>query len=649
MKYVLFIYLIGVATWLQGQNPILSWESLPRIRDGVKIRAVSSYNPTGRTYRDFRNYTLEDGDGFEMANLRGERGMLVGIWFTSLADGDVRFGPGRFGDIQLWLDDPVYPTYTQQRDILFSWPGFPNLHPLWGTAGGAQWAFPALPFDRSFRAASTEAPHWYQFTTHLYRSEQASEAIPVSSLRGINDQLRDYVGKFPGKNPGNQLQAGKTEIMPGQRVPLFNQSGEGVIRAIYLQPPSVSNAVVDSIYLKLTVDGETSPSVEVPLSVFFGGYEKAPLSNAKGLPCGFDGEQLYFFFPIPYWAGCKIELENRSQATTTLPYRIRWSDQADLLQTEAGYFRIRYNNGVFRKAGEPDFPHVSLRGSGHIVGVSANLAGSIEGNFRVYIDDAQTPAIETTGGEDYFCHAFGIDVGLVSPFHGGLDDKVGYRFHILDYIPFQRSIILGQDHGHSYSHDTDGVYRSAVFYYLHSAERLTLTDSLDIGDQADEKMHAFSISGYKKRLQKDTAAYEGNFIKPFTDDGHWTDGEFSFRLKVDPKNTGVRLRRRINQLAFHQETEVFIDGQPAGTWFEKGANYQLLKEEFPEKHPGYHPDWNGILNRFRDTEFEVPPHLTAGKNWVQVRLVAKGSKAVLNPRDAGLVNAYFFWAYSYRG
>ncbi|MCB0610941.1 MAG: DUF2961 domain-containing protein [Lewinella sp.] len=647
MKYF-YIFLFHIASiGLYAQNPILSWESLPRIRDGVKIRAFTSYNPTGRTFRDFRNYTLQDETGFEMADFRGERGMLTGIWFTSLGDGDVRFGPGCFGDIKLWFDDPEYPAITQQRDVLFYWSRFPNLHPLWGTAGGAQWAFPCLPFDRLFRAASTQAPHWYQFTAHLYRTAASSEAIPPAQLAVVNDKLKDYVGKYPGSLPANQAQEGRLEVDPGKTVSIFEQSGNGVIHAIRIRPASISNAVVDKVFLKLSVDKETAPSAYVPLSVFFGGYEAAPMSNAKGLPCGFDGEWLYFFFPIPYWENCRIELENRSQQAVSLTQRIEWVDHEEVPRKEAGQFRIQYNDGITRKAGEPDFPHLAVKGSGHVVGVSANLAGSIEGNFRVYIDDSRTPAIETTGGEDYFCNAFGIDIGLVTPFHGGLNDKVGYRFHIIDYIPFQSSIILGQDHGHSYAHDTDGTFRSAVFYYLNPTPRLVLSDSLDVGSLYSEKSHAFAFAGKRHRLQTDTAAYEGNFIKPFADAGRWTEGEFSFRMKIDPANDGIRLRRCINQLAFHQEVEVFVDGQPAGLWFEQGSNYHLLKEENPEAYPEYNPDWKSIPNRFRDTDFEIDPGMTQGKNSIMIRLVAKGSMSAVSAMDEGLINAYSLSAYSY--
>ncbi|TAK45891.1 MAG: hypothetical protein EPO28_03155 [Saprospiraceae bacterium] len=59
--------------------------------------------------------------------------------------------------------------------------------------------------------------------------------------------------------------------------------------------------------------------------------------------------------------------------------------------------------------------------------------------------------------------------------------------------------------------------------------------------------------------------------------------------------------------------EVWVDSQKAGVWFEKGSNYQLLREPLPEMYPKYNPDWHAISNRFRDTEFEIPARFTKAK------------------------------------
>jgi len=199
-----------------------------------------------------------------------------------------------------------------------------------------------------------------------------------------------------------------------------------------------------------------------------------------------------------------------------------------------------------------------------------------------------------------------------------------------------------------------------VFYYHSPSKLLVETDSLDVGNSESESGHKYRIEGTQgiTRFQKDTASYEGFFDGEFSDDGRWTDRETSFTVKIDPKNDGVRIRKRINQTAYHQEIDVYVDGALAGCWFEQGANYVLNYD-----HQGYRdmlegkyaklgkpvPTWqNGAIPaKFRDTEFEIPASMTKGKKKISLRMVARNSLAV-NASDAGLVNEYYYWICSYR-
>lgn len=647
MWKIVVLVLLWLSVVFQGiaQNPVVRWESLPEIKSGVKIRSFSSYNPTGRTFRDFRNYNHVENRSYYLTSHYGLPGMLVGLWFTSLGQSDTRFGRGRFGDISLYFTDDSYPDYKKQREYYFEVSKFPHLKPLWDTYGGAQWGFPCISFDSVFLARTTQAPHWYQFTTHLYRDKKYSEVLTNDQIINLNEKLKNYLGHFSGENEGED-KVESTKTLRGT-TEIFNSLNEGVIKAIYIRLPKYSEEILDNVKIKIRTDGHAIPDVNVPLSIFFGGYLGSPISNAQGMPCGFDEEKLYFFFPVPFWNSCSIDLENTLEYPIDISYSIEYITKNEYDRINTGTFKIQYNDGIFVPKGKPDFAHLQTKGSGKIVGVTANLAGSIEGNFRIYIDDSKTPAIETTGGEDYFCHAFGIDVGNCTPFHGGLNDKIGYRFHIPDYIPFLRSVSLGQDHGHNQSHDTDGTFRSAVFYYLNNEQKLMLSDSIDVGDSKAEKAHNYLISGSRSRMQKDTACYEGNFTALFTDDGRWTDGSSSFEIKINENNDGVRLRKRINQLAYQQNIDVYVDGEYVGKWFEQGSNYHLLVEENPAEFPDYKTDWKYIKSRYRDTEFEIPDKFTKGKSKLNIALKTIDSEAAVNKNDKGLTNEYFYWIYSY--
>ena len=161
------------------------------------------------------------------------------------------------------------------------------------------------------------------------------------------------------------------------------------------------------------------------------------------------------------------------------------------------------------------------------------------------------------------------------------------------------------------------------------------------------------------RLQSDTSGYEGNFNEPITDDGRWTDQGSSFTVKITPDNDGVRLRKRINEMTYHQELDVYVDGTLAGTWFEQGANHVLNYDHAPYKElvkatfakiQQEVPTWqNGAMpTKFRDTEFEIPAALTKGKTTLNLKMVTRHSLAV-NATDEKLTNEYFYWVYCYPG
>lgn len=645
------LLLITVITISHGQmmNPIMDWESLPVIRAGVKIKAYSSTNPTGRTMRDFRNYTTENDKGFELANLEGVNGMLVHLWLTAIGGSNQPFGPGRFGRLNFYFSGSDFPAFIKERDLYFNRLTYTFPHPLWDTYGPAQWAFPCLGFSGRFLAASSETPHWFQFTCHLYREDRFSEKIDPDDLYQVNNRLIDYRGRFPGTNRGNRLVDHQLILQPGSLAELFNHDRQGVIRSIQLSVSTLDNAVIDQVWVIVDYGVVEKKVIEVPLPVFFGGYAGAPVTNAMGMPCGYDGREFYFFFPMPFWEGCTLALMNRSDKSINIDSHIRYSDINEYQPSGTGKFYIQYNDQIHMNAGEPDFVHLGKKGAGTIVGTTANLAGSIEGNFSVYIDGSKTPSIETTGGEDYFCNAFGIDVGLCTPFHGGLNDKIGYRFHIIDYIPFLSSVRFTQDHGHESLHDRDGIFQSAVFYYWNIKPMIMETDSIDIGKTGDEKKHKYHVLGSRDELRNDEGCYEGNYNSLFSDDGRWFDGSEQFTVKINSENDGIRLRKRINQCNFHQESEVYIDGEYAGKWFEQGSNYRLFKEPDPENHPGYKTDWKEIKSIFRDTEFEIPVQFTKNKKQIEITIKVVGAKSVVNPADDGLCNSYFYRVYSYAG
>ena len=628
------------------KNPAVVWESLPSIRTGVKIWAHTSKSALNCTLMDWTNYTLQDGDGYEQALVKGTSGMLVHSWFAWLGKAE--------GNLKLHLNAGAVPAHDMPITDYFK-AGKPP-HQLWYNQNGSMWwAFPCLPFDSMFKATLTKRPDWYQYTLHLYREGRFSEGLTAADVDTLRTRLNAPNGTFPGAEHGNHM-VSTAASGDAQAKVVFDVKQAGVVRSIRLTPPSVAAGAMDSLHIRITTDGTVT--ADLPVSMFFGGYMGADMKNAKGLPAGYDGKHLYCYFPMPFWKSMKIELHSK-QAGTGLACDIAWSDTNPYPVATTGVFKVQFNDKTSVKAGTPDFANLNVEGAGILVGCVSKLTGDIEGNFSIFTDGSKTPAVETTGGEDYFNHSYGIHPGICNAYSGGLAEQTAYRFHILDYVPFLNSIRLTQDHAHAFTHDRDGTFLSAVYYYHTPQKFLLQTDTLDVGKPEAEAAHNYKVDGTagRTRVQSDTSGYEGDCNDLITDEGRWSDKGSTFTVKINPDNDGVRLRKRINQTAYHQELDVYVNGTLAGTWFEQGANYmlnydmkkyrELIIKHFADKQQDV-PSWqNGAMpTKFRDTEFEIPAALTKGKQTLDIRMLTKNSLAV-NPADAKLTNEYYYWVYSY--
>jgi hypothetical protein len=120
-----------------------------------------------------------------------------------------------------------------------------------------------------------------------------------------------------------------------------------------------------------------------------------------------------------------------------------------------------------------------------------------------------------------------------------------------------------------------------------------LTDEFDVGNSADEKLHAYS-SPDATAPEKLSSRFElgvdhlparsgeGSRTEIFpeiTDDGRRTKTWSEFTLKLSTNNLGVLLRRRLDLHYPNQKAHVFVsqtegepDWQEAGTWYTAGGN-----------------------------------------------------------------------------
>jgi hypothetical protein len=278
--------------------------------------------------------------------------------------------------------------------------------------------------------------------------------------------------------------------------------------------------------------------------------------------------------------------------------------------------------------------------------------GTLEGDPRFFFDDSQTPQAQGTGteewggGGDYWQGGQTTTLPFFGHPTGGkrkdeaaptAEEKIesSYRFLLADLLPFGRNAVIQLEHGGT--DDSSEHYRTIAYWYGIPAASLLKTDTLQVGDAASEKAHGYS-SPHASAPYDITSLYEtgvdqfhGQTITaPTHDIARKTPVSSEFTLKIDPRNVGVMLRRKLDYAYANQRAEVFVaDGaadksaarkwEPAGVWYLAGSSTFLHSK--PRDELGAPEDKVVVSNRrFRDDEFLLPKNLTAGRDTIRIRV-----------------------------
>lgn len=275
-----------------------------------------------------------------------------------------------------------------------------------------------------------------------------------------NLRSRSACAENPNAEPGkggqsNNGRKGSPCITPfnkGETKVLLRQKGPGLIRHIWCTVPPGNPSHMRNLILRMYWDGQTCPSVEVPLGDFFGvpfGRQKEMVTEyvsmqaAKGFNC---------WIPMPFKSEALITVENDSDSDVRMFfYQIDFT-LGDELDENTGYFHAQFRRSNPCPLHE-DYTIVDgIKGKGVYLGTVLGVRDLYpeswwgEGEFKFYIDeDKEYPTICGTGTEDYMGSAWGLSE-VVTPFQGApLVDWENrlfslYRFHIKDPIYFHSAL-----------------------------------------------------------------------------------------------------------------------------------------------------------------------------------------------------------------
>lgn len=588
--------------------------------------------------------------------------------------------------------DPNKPT---ENSVFLPTKAFPSpLAVTWSTTKGADLSWVPIAFERSFRMGYSRTHygtgyyiyHQYARGTKLSQPIQSwndtspeSDVLDLINRSGTDIAPKDNVREFNGTVAN--LKPNEVNLL----VVLTN--APATIRKLTFYVPLEGALDFGRSRLRIVWDGRNQPSVEAPVALFFGAgtlYKReAGDYLVKAFPSyirfGETRVELSCFFPMPFFNSAYLELiGSPTHPITNITWNIRTqplTDSPSLL----GYFHATYKDHSHPERGQ-DLVLLDTRitegggdWSGNFIGTSfifserANL-NTLEGDPRFFFDDSQTPQAYGTGTEEW---GGGGDYwggrNMTLPFAGhpvgardekeakSNEDKIesAYRFLLSDLFPFGKNALIRLEHGGQ--NESTEHYQTVTYWYGAPAPALTKTDELKIGDLGSERSHQYfspqSSAPYEmtSRYEWGVDSFAANPGKPqetieiypaHSDRGRKTTGNSQFKLKLDPKNLGVLLRRKLDYSFPNQRAEIFVadglkepgesDWKPAGIWYLAGGNTCVYSN--PKEELGATQHIVQTSNRrFRDDEVLLPRDLTEGRSLIWVRVKFTPLKRPLFP------------------
>lgn len=244
------------------------------------------------------------------------------------------------------------------------------------------------------------------------------------------------------------LEAGATQV-------LLHKYGPGMIRKIWCTIPVNNPSHLRNLIIRMYWDGQTIPSVEVPIGDFFGiahGRQCEMVTPYVGMQ---DARGLNCFIQMPFRKEVLISVENDSETDVEMFfYQIDFT-LGDQLDDNTGYFHAQFRRQNPCEIGKDYIILDGVNGRGVYLGTVLGIRNLYkshihewwgEGEVKYYLDDdIESPTLCGTGLEDYIGSGWGTDQ-TCTPYQGAplLDNDNGYyslyRFHHFDPIYFQKNI-----------------------------------------------------------------------------------------------------------------------------------------------------------------------------------------------------------------
>jgi len=307
--------------------------------------------------------------------------------------------------------------------------------------------------------------------------------------KGRGGMATEGTGAGPARDLGQGWKVSPSvRIAAGRTFTVAEIGGAGAIQHIWMTPTGPWRFAI----LRMYWDGETEPSVEVPVGDFFGaGWGKFAALNSLAV-CVNPGSAFNCYWEMPFRQGARITLENIGDKEMTLYYQVDYT--LTEVPADAAYFHAQFRRTNPTREKEACVLLDGVKGRGQYVGTylawgSHSPGWWGEGEIKFYLDgDGAFPTVCGTGTEDYFGGSYNFENSatkqyqeFTTPYSGlcqvirpdGLyqsQQRFGlYRWHIMDPVRFEQDLrvtiqTLGWRYGWLYRELQDDVASTAFWY-----------------------------------------------------------------------------------------------------------------------------------------------------------------------------------------
>jgi len=303
-------------------------------------------------------------------------------------------------------------------------------------------------------------------------------------------------------------------IPKDQKKTLAEIEGPGCIKHIWMTLGLAKEENLRRIVLRFFWEGKDGPSVECPISDFFGlghsirkNFVTLPLQMSPQNGSGFNS-----WWHMPFKRRAKIEVENQSEESYDHYFYIDYEkyDSPDAVK-DLAFFHAQWRREAdtkgwayedrlsreemdndprqYNKDGKDNYVILEAVGDGVYCGAHLDIDCFHrnpndwfgEGDDMIFIDDDKwPPSLHGTGTEDWHNCAYSPTQEYNGLYHGIIlysgtkewlwkGKQTIYRYHVEDPIRFYKRIRVTIEHGHANGLSND--YSSTAYYYLSEPKR----------------------------------------------------------------------------------------------------------------------------------------------------------------------------------